>query len=138
MEVPAFSTVGTNNKKIDVQFTGGKLTSDAGGVLLHEIDRKLRLAERINEIIHDPRDPVFTVHQQRDLIAQQIFSVVKAERFPDEKTFVGKENTRYLVTNTEGSVRYDPYEIVEDRGRGEGECATDFVRIAEFVPACGS
>lgn len=75
MKQPAFSTTGTENKKIDVQFTGGKLTSDAGAVLLHEIDRSLRLSERINEIIFDPRNPDFTTHKQRDLIAQRIFSI---------------------------------------------------------------
>jgi len=59
-------------KPIAVRFDGGKLTSDAGAVLLRQVDQKLRLTERINARIHDPRDPFDTVPQQRDLIAQRI------------------------------------------------------------------
>ena len=62
-------------KEIAVNFNGGKLTSDAGAVLFRQLDQKLQLTERINTLIHDPRDPFFTVHQQRDLIAQRIFSI---------------------------------------------------------------
>jgi len=36
--------------------------------------------------------------------------IVKAERLPDEKDFRGKENTRFLVTNLEGT----PKELYED------------------------
>ena len=59
-------------KPIAVRFDGGKLTSDAGAVLLRQVDQKLRLTERINALIHDPRDPFDSVPQQRDLIAQRI------------------------------------------------------------------
>lgn len=62
-------------KKIVVNFEGGKLTSDAGALFFKQLDDKLRLSQRINELIADPRDPVFTVHQQREIIAQRIFSI---------------------------------------------------------------
>jgi len=61
-------------KEIAVNFNGGKLTSDAGAILLRQLDQKIRFTERINALIHDPRDLFFTVHQQRDLIAQRIFA----------------------------------------------------------------
>jgi len=62
-------------KEIAVRFDGGKLTSDAGAVLLRQVDQKLHLTERVNALIHDRRDPFYTVHQQRDLIAQRIFAI---------------------------------------------------------------
>lgn len=54
--------------------------------------------------------------------------------------FAGDDTSKGFEGNEagEGPVRYDSYEIAEDRGCGEGECVTDFVRVAEFVPACGS
>jgi len=64
-----------NNKKIDVNFNGGKLTSDAGVLLLQRINRILKLTRRINQIIVDPRDPFFITHQQEDLIIQRIFAI---------------------------------------------------------------
>ena len=75
MKSPDFASPAAKNKKIDVQFTGGDLTSDAGAVLLRQVDHSLRLAERISDVIADPRDPIFVTHLQRDLIAQRIFAI---------------------------------------------------------------
>ena len=71
----AFSIVPPHGKKIDVDFNGGKLTSDAGIIFLQEVNQNIRLTERINQIINDPRHSAFTTHRQEDLIAQRIFAI---------------------------------------------------------------
>jgi len=71
----AFSIVPSHGKKIDVNFNGGRLTSDAGALLLQQVDQKIRLTERINAIIHDPRHPVFITHPQQHLLAQRLFAI---------------------------------------------------------------
>jgi hypothetical protein len=71
----AFPIVPPHGKKIDVDFNGGRITADAGVLLLQQVDQKIRLAERINQIIHDPRDPRYTVHQQHDLLAQRLYAI---------------------------------------------------------------
>jgi hypothetical protein len=43
----AFSIVPPHGKKIHVDFNGGRLTADAGAVLLQQIDQKLKLTEQI-------------------------------------------------------------------------------------------
>jgi hypothetical protein len=75
MKNPALTARQAKNKKIDVNFNGGKLTSDAGALLLRQIEQKINLLERIDRIIRDPRDPVFIAHEQSHLIAQRIFSI---------------------------------------------------------------
>jgi hypothetical protein len=62
-------------KSVAVNFNGGKLTSDAGAVLLQQVDQKIRLVERINPIVNDPRNPLDVTHQQRHLIAQRIYAI---------------------------------------------------------------
>jgi len=62
-------------KKIAVNFEGGSLTSDAGILLLQPVDQKIKLVERINRIINDPRHPVFITHPQAHLIAQRIYAI---------------------------------------------------------------
>jgi hypothetical protein len=62
-------------KKIDVDFNGGKLTSDAGVLLLQQVDQNINLIDRINQIIADPRNPVFITHQQEHLIRQRIIAL---------------------------------------------------------------
>jgi len=74
------STAGTTTsvtriKPIAVNFNGGKLTSDAGAILLQAVDQKIQLTERINRYIVDPRNPLYITHQQRDLIAQRIYAL---------------------------------------------------------------
>ena len=58
-----------------MNFDGEKLTSDTGDVFLQQFDQKIRLTERINAIINDPRDPFYTTHQQRNLITQRLFAI---------------------------------------------------------------
>ena len=72
---PHSATRTSKIKPIAVDFNGGKLTSDAGALLLQRVDEKIRLTQRVSQLIHDPRDPRYTCHQQRDLIAQRIFAI---------------------------------------------------------------
>lgn len=49
-------------------FNGGRLTSDAGGLLLAEIDRRLGVCERLARCIKDPRTPERTRHTLAEMI----------------------------------------------------------------------
>ena len=64
-----------NRKNIAANFDGGKLTSDAGALFLPLADKKLRLTERIDNIVHDPRDPRYISHKQRELFTQRIYGI---------------------------------------------------------------
>lgn len=66
---------GVDRRQVVVDFEGGRLTSDAGVLLLREVDRQTGLLDAINECIPDPRDPAYVVHQQREMLAQRIFSI---------------------------------------------------------------
>lgn len=80
-----FSSV--RQRKVVADFRGGRLTSDAGVLLLKEVDRKIGLLDSINTAIPDPRDPVMTVHQQRTMLAQRIFSIALGyEDLNDQQT----------------------------------------------------
>lgn len=68
-----FSSV--SRKKIQADFHGGKLTSDAGTLLLREVDRRLGLIDQLNDSIPDPRNQALVIHQQRTLLAQRIFGI---------------------------------------------------------------
>ena len=63
---PGLSPVG--GKPVHVAFDGGRLTSDAGVLVLAEIERRLGLAERLTRCIDDPRDPQRVTHQLAEMI----------------------------------------------------------------------
>jgi hypothetical protein len=68
-----FTSLG--RQQIVADFNGGPITSDAGAIVLRQVDHRLRLFDRIDAIIPDPRDPESITHAQRTLIAQRIIAI---------------------------------------------------------------
>jgi len=85
-----FAPVG--RRQVVADFDGGRLTSDAGVLLRREVDRQVGLIDAINDCLPDPRDQRFTIHLQREMIAQRIFSIALGYEAPcagHEPTTVG-------------------------------------------------
>ncbi len=68
-----FSSIGS--KSVVADFLGGRLTSDAGAILLREVGESTGLFDAVNAAIPDPRDPIFIVHDQRTMIAQRVVAI---------------------------------------------------------------
>lgn len=62
-------------RSVSAAFDGGRMTSDAGVLLLREVDRQIGLIDAVNDCIPDPRDQRYVVHQQRDQLAQRIYGI---------------------------------------------------------------
>ena len=62
-------------QQIVADFNGGRLTSDAGALLLREVDRRIGLTQSLAECITDPRDPAKIRHDLRAMLAQRIFGI---------------------------------------------------------------
>lgn len=74
-------------RRVVADFDGGRLTSDAGILLLREVDRQLGLIDSINDCLPDPRDPRYIIHEQRSMLAQRIFSLALGyEDLNDQQT----------------------------------------------------
>jgi hypothetical protein len=68
-----FSRLGP--KALVADFRGGRLTTDAGALLLRELDRRLGLFEALDRAIPDPRWPPLVVHDQVTMLAQRITAI---------------------------------------------------------------
>jgi hypothetical protein len=88
---PTISSVPTKSKPLAINFNGGKLTSDAGALLLPLADRKIGLVDRINQIIHDPRDQRYIAHQQHELLAQRIYGIALGYEDGNDHTQLRKD-----------------------------------------------
>jgi hypothetical protein len=74
-------------KEIVTNFSGGKLTSDSGSILLGSLDKNINLTSRIDKCIADPRNPVFIDHTQQEMLAQRIYSLAMGyEDLNDQQT----------------------------------------------------
>ncbi len=77
--LPGLSPV--QGKPVHVAFDGGRLTSDAGVLLLAEIERRLRLAERLARCLADPRAPERVRHTLVEMIRFRMLLI--AAGYPD-------------------------------------------------------
>ena len=62
-------------KKVALDFKGGSITSDAGVLVLSEVDKKIGLIETLTQCIGDTRNPFFIRHTVRELLSQRIFQI---------------------------------------------------------------
>jgi hypothetical protein len=66
---------GLGPKKVVGRFDGGTITSDAGALLLREVDRANNYFEKFSSCFVDFRDQRFVEHSVRELIAQRTVGV---------------------------------------------------------------
>lgn len=62
-------------RQILAEFDAGTISSDGGVLLLREVDRRINLLDRVDQLIPDPRDPLHIEHDQRTLIAQRVLAI---------------------------------------------------------------
>ena len=63
-----------SRRLVEASFTGGHITSDAGLLLLREVDRQHGLTRRLAKIVPDRRDPGRVQHGLQTLLAQRIYA----------------------------------------------------------------
>jgi Transposase DDE domain. len=67
------ASVGT--KSVELDFDGGRLSSDAGVVLLKDIDEQLGLTRALAAVLSDPRDGRRIHFTPEDLLKQRVFQI---------------------------------------------------------------
>jgi hypothetical protein len=66
---------GLGSREVIGCFDGGNVTSDAGGLLLREIDEKFHFIEQFAYCFTDHRDPELIEHPVLDLLKQRLFGL---------------------------------------------------------------
>ena len=81
------------SRQVVARFDGGAITTDSGGLLLRETDRRLNLLPRFAACFLDARNPVFVEHPVQQLVSQRIYGLA-----------LGYEDLN--ITNNSGKTRY--------------------------------
>jgi hypothetical protein len=79
-------------KAVNLDFEGGLLSSDAGLVLLKDVDEQLGLSRALAAVLHDPRDPRRIDFSYQDLLQQRVFQI----------------SAGYEDANDSNTLRHDP------------------------------
>lgn len=75
-------------KKLSVGFDGGRLSSDAGVLLLRGVERKLGLAGRLASCIRDKRDPDLIEHSVEEMLKLRMFAIAAGYEDADDCDFL--------------------------------------------------
>src|SRR6059036_3552390 len=63
------------NREVVGHFDGGDITSDAGGLLLREVEKRTGIIRRFAACFRDRRDPRFTEFTVEELVAQRVYAL---------------------------------------------------------------
>ncbi len=63
------------NKNIELSFTGDRISSDGGLLLLREVEKQTGLIAKISNCIADNRDQRYISHTIKELITQRVFQI---------------------------------------------------------------
>jgi hypothetical protein len=70
-----FEFAGHFSRQVVARFDGGTITTDGGGLLLRETDRRLNLLPRLAECFLDGRSPLLVEHTVEQLVSQRVYGL---------------------------------------------------------------
>jgi hypothetical protein len=79
------------HKEVIADFEGGLITSDAGGLLLRELDQRYRLAENVTRCLHDPRDSHKFKHDLVTLVQQRMLAIAQGYEDTNDAATLAKD-----------------------------------------------
>ena len=112
----AFEFHAVGGREVIAQFNGGQISSDGGGLLLAEVERRFRFVEKFAACFTDHRDAEVLTHPLVDLLKQRIFGLCLGyEDLNDHDTLRSDRLLAVLVgkDDPEGAERLNP----RDRGK---------------------
>ena len=102
-------------RQVTGQFDGGRLTSDAGGLLLREVEQRLQVLSRLAGCFTDYRQAGKVEHPVQALLAQRIYGLALGyEDLNDHDTLRGDSLLALLVGKAD--LTGDARRRVRDRG----------------------
>ena len=99
-QLPLFPTC--KSREIQIDFDGGDITSDGGGLLIRQADRKIELTKQLASLLNDSRRQKSCDHLQLHMLRQRIYGLALG----------------YEDLNDHGTLREDPaFQTFVDRDR---------------------
>lgn len=106
-----------SNKKIEADFEGGEVSSDAGVLFLRAVENQIGLVSKMTDSLRDRRHPGYVKHQFHQLLKQRVFQIASG----------------YEDGNDSNELREDPImKIACDRLPEEGEALASQPTMSRF------
>jgi len=96
------------SKKVEVNFSGGDVTSDGGVLLLREIDRKLGLSKKMASLVPDERDQRYIDHSVEKMLAQRVYGIALGYEDLNDHTTLRKDPGFQTAINCDNDLASAP------------------------------
>ena len=67
-----FEFQGLGRRKVTADFSGGRLSSEGGALLLRQVEEGLGVSQRLAECFIDLREPELIEHSVKELVSQRL------------------------------------------------------------------
>jgi hypothetical protein len=123
---------GLGKRRVVADFSGGRVTSDAGGLLLREVAEGARILQEFAECFVDYRAPALIEHSALELIAQRVYGI--ALGYED---IIDHDDLRHdaLLATLVGKTDPTGSDRVRDRDRGYALAGKSTLNRLELAPA---
>jgi len=145
-----------NQRQIRAQFDGGAITSDGGGLLLREVDKRMGIIRQFAACFTDYRHPERIEHRLEELVAQRVYglalgyedlndhdqlrkdpllAVLVEKSDPSQEALAGKSTLNRLeLTQATASAQERYKKIVLDHGAVDRLLVDLFLQAHEQAP----
>ena len=143
-------------REIRAQFNGGAITSDGGGLLLREVEKRIGILCQFAACFTDYRNPDLIEHQVKELVAQRVYglalgyedlndheelrndpllAVLVEKEDPDNEALAGKSTLNRLELGGEKIRQKERYKkIVLDHGAVDRLLVEVFLQVHQEAP----
>ena len=83
-EAQALHVDTVDEKPVLLAFDGGQITSDAGMLLVAQVDKQLGLSEALAAVLRDERDPDRICHSKQALLRQRVYQIAAGYEDQDD------------------------------------------------------
>jgi hypothetical protein len=116
------------SRKIQADFRGGDITSDGGGILLRQADRRLELTAQLSRCLSDPRRTKSCTHGQIDFLRQRIYGLALGYEDLNDHETLRKDPAFQTFVERDGPLAH-PSTLCRFENRAERETAVAMNRL---------
>jgi hypothetical protein len=127
-----FHALGT--REVVGHFDGGDITSDAGGLLLREVEQRTGIIRRFAACFQDRRDPRFTEFTVEELVAQRIYGLALGYEDLNDHDQLRSDPALAVMVGKE-DVKGERRRLEQDRGKAlAGKSTLNRLELTEAGP----
>ena len=125
---------GCKGRRVEAEFSGGNVTSDAGILLVRQADRKLGLTAQIAQVLDDPRRQASCEHTILSMLRQRVYGIALGyEDLNDHDTLRSDLAWQTAVERDRPSASSPTLCRMENRAGRESAVAMHQVLIEQFI-----